>query len=206
MEPAANLAPSITNRSFTTSSGPSEPEGLAPAGRPRGCCGWRPLQACPHQSQPSAKPPVLTFLSKLVLVAYIAAKLQAGAEGAVRRARRVPLFPGSMLTSPQAPAQGVLGLLPRRRPRTPRPPYRPTLLHLERHPGLRSQSPALVHGGTLGWHCHACEKMKYSAHVTAQGTRAAAVCSKVVLRSGLPSPSHPNVCARTLRDSACLPL
>ena len=37
------------------------------------------LQACPHQSRPSAKLPVLTFLSKLVLVAYIAAKLQAGA-------------------------------------------------------------------------------------------------------------------------------
>ena len=155
------------------------------------------LQACPHQSQPSAKLPVLTFLSKLVLVAYIAAKLQAGAGRSGTESQARPSLPWLHAhLSPQAPAQGVLAFFPRRATTDPQTSLQTHLLHLSGTQACVSQSPALVHGGTLGWHCHACEKMKYSAHVTAQGTRAAAVCSKVVLRSGLPSAvSSKRVCS-----------
>lgn len=99
------------------------------------------LQACPHQSQPSAKLPVLTFLSKLVLVAYIAAKLQAGAGRSGTESQARPSLPWLHAhLSPQAPAQGVLAFFPRRATTDPQTSLQTHLLH-QRHPGLRLPEP-----------------------------------------------------------------
>ena len=162
-EPAANLALSITDHSFTTSFRPLRTRGdSTPTSRVTGCYGWGPSRpvAINHSQCEAHCPPASHQLITLPVKPRAGCLYCHRASGRGRKKlfgelRESLLSLASCSLSPQAPTQGVLAFLPRRATTDPQTSLQTHLLHQSGTQACVPRSPALVNGGMLGWHCHA---------------------------------------------------
>ena len=137
-EPAANLVPSATNHSFTTSFQPLRTRGdSAPTAR---CYGWGPSRPVPVNHTPvrSSLSSCFAPISKPCAGYVYCHELQAGSGESCTENFVNFSFP--WLHAPptyQAPMQGVLAFCPRSVTTDTQISLQTHLLHPEQHPGLR---------------------------------------------------------------------